>query len=99
MSPPADRVRGATAGPAITVDTTVAALELAAAGDASAVVPERFARTAVRAGRVRLAVEQVFPMRQAHYLLRPRDDPGLSAQARTFLSWLTRLDEHQPPLA
>lgn len=99
MSPPADRIGGATAGPAITVDTTVAALELAAAGDASAVVPERFARTAVRAGRVRLAVEQVFPMRQAHYLLRPRDDPGLSAQARTFLSWLTRLDEHQPPLA
>ena len=59
----------------ITVDTSVTALELAAAGDACAVVPERFARTAVRAGRVTLALEESWPMRQAHYLLRPAATP------------------------
>lgn len=86
------------AGPAITVDTTVVALELVAASDASAMVPERFARTAVRAGRVSLALAQAFPMRQAHYLLRPVDDPRPSAQARVFLEWLAGLDDHLPAL-
>ncbi|WP_433803811.1 LysR substrate-binding domain-containing protein [Actinomycetospora sp. CA-084318] len=90
---------GGRSGAAITVDTTVTALELAAAGDASAVVPERFARTAVRAGRVSLALPQSFPMRQAHYLLRPLDSPRPSPRARVFLDWLTRLDEDQPALA
>lgn len=85
-------------GAAITVDTTVTALELAATGDASAVVPERFARTAVRTGRVSLALEQAFPMRQAHYLLQPHGSPRPSPRARTFLDWLAHLDGRQPPL-
>jgi LysR family transcriptional regulator, glycine cleavage system transcriptional activator len=85
-------------GRATTVDTSVAALELVAAGDASAVVPERFARTAVRAGRVSLALPQAFPMRQAHYLLRPLGNLSPSPRARTFLTWLARLDEHLPAL-
>jgi LysR family glycine cleavage system transcriptional activator len=83
---------------ATTVDTTVTALELVAAGDASALVPERFARAAVRAGRVRLALPQSFPMRQAHYLLRPLDSPAPSVRARAFLVWLAGLDEHLPAL-
>jgi LysR family transcriptional regulator, glycine cleavage system transcriptional activator len=90
-----------TSGPAeqaTTVDTTIAALELVAAGDATAAVPERFARTAVRAGRVSLALAQAFPMRQAHYLLRPLDDPTPTAQARAFLLWLARLDDDLPAL-
>jgi LysR family transcriptional regulator, glycine cleavage system transcriptional activator len=62
------------------------------------VVPERFARTAVRAGRVSLALAQAFPMRQAHYLLRPLGNPTPSAQARAFLLWLARLDDHSPAL-
>lgn len=87
------------AGPAVTVDTTVAAIELAAVGNASAMVPERFARTAVRAGRVALALDQSFSMRQAHYVLRPLAAPSLSARARTFLAWLARLDREHPALA
>ena len=82
----------------ITVDTSVTALELAAAGDACAVVPERFARTAVRAGRVTLALEESWSMRQAHYLLRPRGHPHPGPQARAFLDWLTDLDQDDPPL-
>jgi LysR family glycine cleavage system transcriptional activator len=88
----------AATGRTITVDLTTVALELAAVGDACAVVPERFARTAVRAGRVALAIDRAFPMRQAHYLLRPLDDQTLSATARTFLAWLERLDQIEPAL-
>ena len=83
---------------AVTVDTSVTALELAAAGDACSVVPERFARTAVRAGRVTLALEHSWPMRQSHYMLRPRDDPHPGPQARAFLDWLADLDRNDPPL-
>jgi len=83
---------------AVTVDTSITALELAAAGDACAVIPERFARTAVRAGRVTLALERSWPMRQAHYLLRPREDPHPGPQARAFLDWLADLDRDDPPL-
>jgi LysR family glycine cleavage system transcriptional activator len=86
-------------GPATTVDTTITALELVTAGDASAAVPERFARTAVREGRVSLALPQSFPMRQAHYLLRPLDNPTPSPRARAFLLWLAHLDDHRPALS
>lgn len=85
-------------GPTVVVDTTVAALELVAAGTACAVVPERFTRTAVRAGRVHAALGASFPMRQAHYLLRPLDDAGLPSRARTFLAWLADLDTSTPAL-
>ena len=37
-------------------------------------------------------------MRQAHYLLRPLDDPTPTAQARAFLLWLARLDDDLPAL-
>ncbi|TDC88889.1 LysR family transcriptional regulator [Saccharopolyspora aridisoli] len=83
---------------AITVDTSVAALEIAAADDACAAIPERFARTAVRAGRVSLALDQTWPMRQAHYLFRPLDAPHHTAPARAFLRWLSDLEQRSTPL-
>src|SRR5699024_5192915 len=83
----------------ITVDTSISALELVASGDACAVVPERFARSAVRAGRVSLALDTAWPMRQAHYLVRPLDAPHPGPSARVFLRWLTELDQHDEPLA
>lgn len=82
----------------ITVDTSVAALEIAAAADACAVVPERFARTAVRSGHVTLALDQSWPMRQAHYLLRPLDTPHHTAPTRAFLRWLGDLEQRSTPL-
>lgn len=82
----------------ITVDTSVAALEIAAAGDACAVVPERFARTAVRAGRISLALEQTWPMRQAHYLLRPLNASPPVQPARLFLRWLRDLEQRSEAL-
>ncbi|MBB3666083.1 LysR family glycine cleavage system transcriptional activator [Prauserella sediminis] len=83
---------------AITVDTSLAALEMAAADDVCAVVPERFARTAVRTGRVSLALDRTWPMRQAHYLLRPLDAPHHTASARAFLRWLDELEQDSAPL-
>jgi LysR family glycine cleavage system transcriptional activator len=53
------------------------------------VVSERFARTPCRAGRVGLSLAQSFPMRQAHYLLRP-SAPPLPIDARADLRRLAR---------
>ncbi|TDD81963.1 LysR family transcriptional regulator [Saccharopolyspora karakumensis] len=83
----------------ITVDTSVTAVEIAAAGDACAVVPERFARTAVATGRVSLALDRSWPMRQAHYLIRPLDAAPHAAPARAFLRWLSDLEQRSTPLA
>ncbi len=84
-------------GLTITVDTAIAAIELAAAGDAVALVPERFARPALRTGRVTPALPHTLPMRQGHYLVRPDDarDPG--PEARAFLRWLHAQDTADTP--
>ncbi len=87
------------AGSSITVDTAIAATEFAASGLYCALVPERFARAAVRGGRLVVAHDRMVPMRQAHYLLRPRDAPELSSQARTFVQWLVRQDIDDTPPA
>lgn len=76
----------------VTLDTSVAAIEVAAAGAMSAIVPERFARGALAAGRVARAVDMVVPMRQSHYVLWPeRSAPSLEALA--FVQWLGTLDD------
>ncbi len=89
---------GGSPAPAVTVDTSASAVELVAAGDLWAIVPERFARRAVRAGRVVLAHDGAVAMRQAHYLLR-RDDASLpSGEAVAFGHWLRAQDALDAPL-
>ncbi len=83
---------------AMVVDTSIAAIEAVAAGDLWTIVPERFARPAVREGRVSLAVDTVVPMRQAHYLLHRRDSARLSPEAAAFAGWLRAQDALDPPL-
>lgn len=83
---------------AMVVDTSIAAIELVAAGSAWAIVPERFARSAVREGRVSLAVDTVVPMRQSHYLLHRRDSSRLSAEAAAFAAWVRAEDAADPAL-
>ncbi|MGA8210575.1 MAG: LysR substrate-binding domain-containing protein [Nocardioidaceae bacterium] len=82
---------------ALTVDTTAAALEVVAAGDCWALVPERFARSAVGAGRVAV-VGPAVRMRQDHYLLRREDPAPLSGQASAFARWLQEQDRTDPTL-
>ncbi|MER5431850.1 LysR substrate-binding domain-containing protein [Streptomyces sp. NPDC002588] len=95
---PADDERAEHTGGVITVDTSIAATEFAAAGLHCALVPERFARAAVRGGRLVLAHHRLAPMRQAHYLLRSEDTPQLSPEARAFTQWLIRKDIEDGPL-
>lgn len=73
---------------AFTVDTSVAALELVAAGGGCALVLERLALGALRFGHgIRIAGPSV-PFDQAHYLLRrPGGQPAHPA-TRLFESWL-----------
>lgn len=86
------------APPAAAVDTSIAAIELVAAGDCWAIVPERFTRPAVRQRRVSLALDIAVPMRQAHYLLHRSDATQLSAEAAAFAAWVRAQETLDPPL-
>jgi len=81
----------------LTVDTSIAALEVVASSDYWALVPERFVRRAVRAGDVFVAQDASVPMRQDHYLLRRDDASQLSGEASAFIRWLRAQDLLDPP--
>jgi len=82
----------------LTVDTSIAAVEVVASSDYWAIVPERFARRAVHAGHVFVAHGAAVPMRQNHYLLRRDDASPLSGEASAFIRWLRAQDRLDPPL-
>lgn len=82
----------------LSVDTSIAAVEIVASSDYWAIVPERFARRAVHAERIFVAHDVAVPMRQNHYLLRRDDASQLSGEASTFISWLRAQDLLDPPL-
>ncbi len=83
---------------AITVDTSTTAIGLVEQGPFWSIVPERFVRSAVRAGRVFLPLPLAMPMRQKHYLLRPDDATPLSSNAAAFTQWLRTQDLDDTPL-
>lgn len=91
--PAADREHGQ-----ITVDTSVTALSIVAENESWTIVPERFARAAVRSGTVAVALPEAVGMRQDHYLLRPDDPRPLSGRATAFTQWLLAQDLLDPPL-
>ena len=93
-----DSAADAPTDPVMTVDTSIAAIELIAAGPYWAIVPERFARRAVRDERVFLALDDLVPMRQNHYLLRRDDGSQLSGEASAFAQWIRAQDLVDPPL-
>lgn len=95
---PGHAASGAAPPRALTVDTAVAALEIVAGSDYWAIVPELFARRAVRAGRVLVAHDVAVPMRQDHYLLRRDDSSRPSGEALRFVRWLREQDRQDPPL-
>lgn len=82
----------------LTVDTSIAAVEIVASSDYWAIVPERFARRAVHAGHVFVAHDMSVPMRQGHYLLRRDDASRLSGEASAFIRWLRAQDLLDPAL-
>ena len=82
----------------LTVDTSLAALEVVAASPFWAFLPERFVRRAVRAGHVHIAGDASVRMRQDHYVLRRDDTARLSGEASAFLRWLRAQDLLDPPV-
>ena len=95
MHPATTRVAGAVVSSptAISVDTSIAAIEIVATGSLWSIVPERFARQAIKDGRIFRAPGEPILMRQAHYLLRPDNAEPLSGQAVAFSRWLQDLEE------
>ena len=87
-----DGADGTTSRPAITVDTSIAAIEIVATSSMWSILPERFARQSVRDGRIFQAPGEPIRMRQAHYLLRPDNAEPLSGQAVAFSRWLQDQD-------
>lgn len=81
-----------------TVDTSMTAMSIVAENLSWTIVPERFARAAVRAKTVAVAVPEAVGMRQDHYLLRPDDPRPLSGRATAFTQWLQAQDLLDPPL-
>lgn len=79
--PPFDQV-------GLTVDTTLAALELVAAGAGAALVLERFARPLVAQGRIRQVPNLYLPQEQSHFLLTRDGMEAPRAEATLFCDWL-----------
>lgn len=82
----------------ITVDTSVTAMSIVAESETWTIVPERFARAAVRNETLSIAVPDAVRMRQSHYLLRPDDPEPLSGRAVAFTQWLQAQDLLDRPL-
>jgi len=79
--PPFDQV-------GMTVDTSLAALEMVAAGHGAALVLERFARPYIAQGRVRRVPDILLPQDQSHYLLTRDGLEAPRAEAMLFCDWL-----------
>lgn len=84
---------------ALTLDTSLSAIEALPGSGYWTIVPERFARPAVREGKVAMALPALLPMRQSHYLLHHDDGSPLSGAAAAFGQWVRAQDALEPPLS
>ncbi|WP_420332884.1 LysR substrate-binding domain-containing protein [Roseibium sp.] len=75
----------------ITVDTSLAAVELAASQSGVALLLERVAMNLVAAGRLAVPFEEKITSVQTHYLLHRDTDQTQSPAARTVETWLRGL--------
>jgi LysR family transcriptional regulator, glycine cleavage system transcriptional activator len=74
--------------PFVTVDTSLAALELAAAGEGAAVVLERFAAVYERQGRIRRVPDLSLAQDQGHYFLAQEGSGPMRPEVLLFRDWL-----------
>jgi LysR family glycine cleavage system transcriptional activator len=83
----------------ITVDTSLAALEMVAAGAGVALVLERFARPFVAQGRIRQVPDLMLPQDQSHFLLLRDGIDAPRAETMLFCDWLQQalITERSPP--
>ncbi|WP_284164331.1 LysR family transcriptional regulator [Frigidibacter sp. SD6-1] len=81
-------ISGPARGKRLSVDTTAAALALAAAGGGRAMIVTRFARQAIASGaRIRLAGAPI-PFAQAHFLAQGARTAPRKPEAELFAAWL-----------
>lgn len=72
----------------LNVDTSIAALELTAAGVGPAIVLEPFAQPYLHSARLVKAVQSELPIEQAHFLLYREGQKRSSAEALLFGNWI-----------
>ena len=74
--------------PSVDVDTSLAALELAASGYGPTIVLEDFAKRYLDDGRLVRALDDKLPIRASHYLLTPTGERRLRPEVILFRVWL-----------
>ena len=72
----------------LTSDTSVAAMEMVAAGLGCAIVIDRFAKQAIQAGRAVRIVGDPVGLGQSHYLSRGEAHTKIEPAVEAFASWL-----------
>jgi len=77
----------------LSVDTTLAAVEIVVADGGVALILKRFAVDLARAGRVAIPIPLEIQLDQAHHMLVPAADVRLSADVGRFKTWLSSVYE------
>ena len=77
-----------TAPAGINIDTTISALELAAAGIGPAIVLERLAESYIESGRLVRFVDMALPIAEGHYVVQPEGQKRPKPEATLFRDWL-----------
>lgn len=75
------------------VDTTIAAVDIVAAGGGYAIVLERFAKTAIETGREISIVGETVPVEQGHFLVGGRHSKSNATAKQRFEAWLEGIFE------
>jgi LysR family glycine cleavage system transcriptional activator len=70
------------------IDTTISALEMAAAGVGPAIVIESLAESYIKSGRLERVVDMAIPIEESHYFVQPEGQKRLKAEAILFRDWL-----------
>nr|WP_256364020.1 LysR family transcriptional regulator [Ruegeria sp. 6PALISEP08] len=79
------------ASPSVAVDTTIAAVDIAAAGGGCALILERFAKTAIATGRTIAIVGDAAPIEQSHYLVGGQKSQSNDAAKKMFEVWIEQI--------
>jgi LysR family glycine cleavage system transcriptional activator len=76
------------AGTGVNTDTTVSALEMAAAGLGPAIIQHGLAEPYLRDGRLVQAADMAIPIEESHYIVTPEGQKRAKAEAILFRDWL-----------
>ena len=74
--------------PGMNIDTTISALEMAAAGVGPAIVLDGLAESYLRDGRLVRPVDMSLSVEESHYLVQAEGGKRMTAEAMLFMKWL-----------